>query len=128
MLDGLIVMSEYRAQPDRSLQPLHRIHPMPTIRVDLPLHLPRLANLPTHETTLDLPIPITIASVLDALEAAHPALRGTIRDHITQQRRPFLRFFVCNEDWSHLPTDTPLPEPILTAREPLIILGAIAGG
>ena len=98
------------------------------IRVDLPLHLRRLANLATHETTLDVPAPITIASTLDTLEATHPMLRGTIRDHVTKERRPFLRFFVCNEDWSHLPTDTPLPEPILTAREPLIILGAIAGG
>jgi len=101
---------------------------MPTIRVDLPLHLRRLANLPTHEATLTTPDPATIASVLDALEATYPALRNTIRDNITKQRRPFLRFFVCNEDWSHLPSDTPLPNPILTAREPLIILGAIAGG
>ena len=101
---------------------------MPTIRIDLPVHLRRLANLPGHETTLDLPSPITIATVLDALEATYPMLRGTVRDHVTKQRRPFLRFFVCNEDWTHLPTDTPLPEPILTAREPLIILGAIAGG
>ena len=101
---------------------------MPTIRVDLPIHLRRLASLPTHEAAHDVPPPATIASVLDALEASHPMLRGTIRDHVTKQRRPFLRFFVCEEDWSHLPTDTPLPEPILTAREPLIILGAIAGG
>ena len=98
------------------------------IRVDLPIHLRRLANLPPHETTLDVPPPATIASVLDALEARYPVLRNTIRDHVTKQRRPFLRFFVCEEDWSHLPTDTPLPEAILTAREPLIILGAIAGG
>jgi hypothetical protein len=101
---------------------------MPTIRVDLPIHLRRLANLPSHETTLDVPAPATIASVLDAIEATYPMLRNTIRDNVTKQRRPFLRFFVCEEDWSHLPTDTPLPEAILTAREPLIILGAIAGG
>ncbi len=101
---------------------------MPLIRIDLPLHLRRLANLPTHELTLDVPAPATIASTLDALEATYPMLRNTIRDHVTRQRRPFLRFFVCNEDWTHLPTDTPLPEPILTASEPLIILGAIAGG
>jgi sulfur-carrier protein len=101
---------------------------MPTIRVDLPIHLRRLANIPGHETTLDLPTPITIDSVLDALESRHPMLRGAIRDHITKQRRPFLRFFVCEEDWSHLPTDTPLPEAITTGKEPLIILGAIAGG
>ena len=98
------------------------------IRVDLPIHLRRLANLSTHETTLDVPAPATVATVHDALEASHPMLRGTIRDHVTKQRRPFLRFFVCEEDWSHLPTDTPLPDAILTAREPLIILGAIAGG
>ena len=98
------------------------------IRVDLPLHLRRLANLATHETTLNVPAPVTIASTLDTLEARYPMLRGTVRDHVTKERRPFLRFFVCNEDWSHLPTDTPLPDPILTAREPLIILGAIAGG
>jgi hypothetical protein len=101
---------------------------MPTLRVDLPLHLRRLASLPTHETTLEVPTPVTIASTLDALELRYPMLRGAIRDHVTHERRPFLRFFVCEEDWSHLPTDTPLPEPILSAREPLIILGAIAGG
>ena len=98
------------------------------IRVDLPIHLRRLANIQGHETTLDVPAPATIASVLDALEATYPMLRNTIRDHVTRQRRPFLRFFVCEEDWSHLPTDTPLPEAILNASEPLIILGAIAGG
>ena len=98
------------------------------IRIELPLHLRRLANLPGHEATLDVPAPVTLRAALNALEARYPALRGTIRDHTTQERRAFLRFFVCEEDWSHLPTDTPLPEPILTAREPLIILGAIAGG
>ncbi len=101
---------------------------MPTIRIDLPTHLRRLANLPTHELALDVPTPATIATVLDALEATYPMLRNTIRDHVTKQRRPFLRFFVCNEDWTHLPTNTPLPEAILNATEPLIILGAIAGG
>jgi hypothetical protein len=98
------------------------------IRVDLPIHLRRLANIQGHETTLDVPTPATIATILDALEATYPMLRGTIRDHVTRQRRPFLRFFVCEEDWSHLPTDMPLPEAILNASEPLIILGAIAGG
>ena len=101
---------------------------MPTLRIDLPLHLRRLANIPGHELTLDIPPPATIDSTLDAIEARYPMLRGAIRDHVTRERRPFLRFFVCAEDWSHLPTDTPLPDPILTAREPLIILGAIAGG
>jgi hypothetical protein len=101
---------------------------MSLIRIELPQHLLRLASIPTHEITLDVPAPITIASTLDTLEATYSMLRGTIRDHVTQQRRPFLRFFVCNEDWSHLPTNTPLPTAITTAAEPLIILGAIAGG
>jgi hypothetical protein len=101
---------------------------MPTLRVDLPLHLRRLANISTHELALDVPSPVTIASTLDAIELRYPMLRGTIRDHVTKERRAFLRFFVCEEDWSHLPTNTPLPDAILTAREPLIILGAIAGG
>ena len=98
------------------------------IRVDLPIHLRRLANLSTHETTLDVPAPATIAAVLDALELRYPMLRNTIRDQVTKQRRPFLRFFVCNEDWSHHSPDTELPTPITTAVEPLLILGAIAGG
>ncbi len=101
---------------------------MPNIRVELPLHLRRLASLPTHELILDVSSPATIASTIDAIERRYPMLCGTIRDHVTRERRPFLRFFVCEEDWSHLPIDTPLPDPILTAREPLIILGAISGG
>ena len=98
------------------------------IRIELPLHLRRLAGLTGHEATLDVPTPVTLRAVLDALEARYPMLRGTIRDHTTLERRPFLRFFVCEEDWSHLPTDTPLPEAILTGKEPLLIIGAIAGG
>jgi len=101
---------------------------MSRIRVELPTHLRRLANLSSHETTLDVTDPATIAAVLDTLEAAYPQLEGTIRDHTTKIRRPFLRFFVCGEDWSHHPTDTPLPPAITDGREPLIILGAIAGG
>ena len=101
---------------------------MPNIRVELPLHLRRLASLPTHELILDVSSPATIASTIDAIERRYPMLCGTIRDHVTRERRPFLRFFVCEEDWSHLPIDTPLPDPILTPREPLIILGAISGG
>jgi len=101
---------------------------MSLIRVELPLHLRRLANLSGHETTLDVPEPATISTVLDTLETTYPQLEGTIRDHTTKIRRPFLRFFVCEEDWSHLPTDTPFPLAITEAREPLIILGAIAGG
>ncbi len=98
------------------------------IRIELPQHLRTLAAVPGHELTLDVPAPVTITSTLDALEARYPMLRGTIRDHVTHQRRTFLRFFVCENDWSHLPTDTPFPDAILNAREPLIILGAIAGG
>ena len=101
---------------------------MPLIRIELPLHLRRLANLNGHEITLEVPAPATLAQTLDTLEARYPQLRGTIRDHTTKERRAFLRFFVCNEDWSHHPTNTPLPAPILNAAEPLIILGAIAGG
>jgi len=101
---------------------------MSHIRVELPQHLLRLASIPTHEIILDVSPPVTIATVLGTLEAKYPMLRGTIRDHTTKERRAFLRFFVCNEDWSHHPTNTPLPAPILNAAEPLIILGAIAGG
>jgi sulfur-carrier protein len=101
---------------------------MPTIRVELPQHLLRLASIPNHELSLEVPAPITIAIILDTLEAQYPMLRGTIRDHTTKARRPFLRFFVCNEDWSHHPTETPLPTAITTATEPLLIIGAIAGG
>jgi sulfur-carrier protein len=101
---------------------------MPTIRIELPLHLRRLANLPGHEATLDVPSPITINSVLDTLESRYPQLRGTIRDHTTHERRAFLRFFVCEEDWTHQPPYTPLPAPIVSGKEPILILGAIAGG
>ena len=82
---------------------------MPTLRIDLPLHLRRLANIPGHELTLDVPTPITLRTVLDTLEQTYPQLRGTIRDHTTKERRPFLRFFVCEEDWSHHSPDTELP-------------------
>jgi hypothetical protein len=78
--------------------------------------------------TLDLPGPATIDAVLDALEARHPVLCGTIRDHATRQRRPFLRFFACEEDLSHDPSDKPLPPAIQTGAEPLLVIGAIAGG
>jgi molybdopterin synthase sulfur carrier subunit len=101
---------------------------MPLIRLELPLHLRRLANLPGHELHLEVPPPITLRAVLDTLESLHPQLRGTVRDHTTLQRRAFLRFFVCAEDWSHHSPDTPLPDAITSAAEPLIILGAIAGG
>jgi sulfur-carrier protein len=98
-----------------------------TIRVMLPAHLRTLARVGA-EVALDVPVPATIASTLDALEARYPMLCGTIRDHDTLRRRPFIRYFACEEDISHQPTEMPLPEAIVTAREPLIVLGAIAGG
>jgi hypothetical protein len=101
---------------------------MPAIRVELPLHLCRLANITGHETLLSITAPATIAAVLDALEASYPQLRGTIRDHTTLARRPFLRYFVCEEDWSHQSPNIALPEPITSGAEPLLIIGAIAGG
>lgn len=97
------------------------------IRVELPAHLRNLAQV-QGEITLNVAQPITLRSVLDALETGYPMLAGTIRDHTTQQRRPFLRFFACEEDLSHQSPDTPLPEAVATAREPLLIIGAIAGG
>ena|SRR5689334_16499854 len=97
------------------------------IRVVLPAHLRALAHV-SSEISLEVPRPVTQRSVLDALENAYPMLRGTIRDHVTQARRPFLRFFVCSEDWSHESPDTPLPEDIVSGKEPLYIVGAIAGG
>jgi hypothetical protein len=77
---------------------------------------------------LEVAAPVTLGAVLDALEARYPMLRGTIRDHVTQQRRPFLRFFACEQDMSHDPPDTPLPDAVVSGKEPLIVLGAIAGG
>ena len=97
------------------------------IRVVLPGHLRTLARL-AGDVELDVKGPVTQRSVLDALEALYPALGGTIRDHVTQQRRPFLRFFACQLDLSHEPPDTPLPEAVASGAEPFIILGAIAGG
>jgi sulfur-carrier protein len=108
-----------------SLTPLAPL--MPTIRVALPYHLRNLAQV-GPEITLDVVPPITLRSVLDALEARYPMLRGTIRDHGTLQRRPFLRFFACQEDLSHDPVDKPLPEAVAQGAEPLVVLGAIAGG
>jgi hypothetical protein len=97
------------------------------IRVILPQHLRTLAHVGA-EVTLELDGPATQRSVLDALEARYPMLRGTIRDHVTQQRRPFLRFFACAEDMSHESPDAPLPDAVASGAEPLVILGAIAGG
>ncbi len=97
------------------------------IRVVLPYHLRNLAHV-GNEVTLEVAAPITQRSVLDALEARYPMLRGTIRDHGTLQRRAFLRFFACEEDLSHEPPDTPLPEAVASGKEPFIVIGAIAGG
>ncbi|MBY0247078.1 MAG: MoaD/ThiS family protein [Nitrospiraceae bacterium] len=97
------------------------------IRVVLPQHLRTLARV-SGEVTLDITGPVTVDSVLDALEARHPMLRGTIRDHTTKQRRPFIRFFACDQDLSHEPTDTPLPTTVASGAEPLLIVGAMAGG
>jgi hypothetical protein len=97
------------------------------IRVELPFHLRTLAHV-EREVTLDIKGPATIRSVLDALEAQYPVLAGTIRDHVTQKRRPFLRFYACEEDLSNAPPDTPLPDAIVSGKEPLSIIGAIAGG
>ena len=97
------------------------------IRVVLPVHLRTLAHVDS-EVTFEIGGPVTQRSVLDALEARYPMLCGTIRDHVTKQRRPFLRFFACDEDISHEPPDAPLPDPVATGAEPFVILGAIAGG
>ena len=97
------------------------------IRVVLPPHLRTLARV-DGELALDVRGEITQRSVLDALEAAYPMLSGTVRDHVTQQRRPFLRFFACEEDISHEQPDAPLPEAVVSGAEPLYIIGAIAGG
>lgn len=101
--------------------------PTSKIRVILPPHLRTLAHV-GREMTIEIAGQVTVRSVLDALEATYPMLTGTIRDHVTQQRRPFLRFFACEEDLSHESPDTPLPEAVVSGREPLLILGAIAGG
>ncbi len=100
---------------------------MPAIRVELPAHLRTLAKV-RGEVTVEVDGPVTVATVLDALEARFPVLRGTIRDYVTHTRRAFLRFFVCEEDWSLEPPDRPLPETIVTGAEPLLVIGAIAGG
>jgi sulfur-carrier protein len=97
------------------------------IRVILPQHLRALAHVGS-EVTLEVKSPVTQRSVLDALEARYPMLRGTIRDQVTQQRRPFLRFFACEEDLSHESPDNPLPDSVASGKEPFIIIGAIAGG
>jgi hypothetical protein len=97
------------------------------IRVVLPAHLQNLAQVGA-EVTLELDRQPTLGSVLDALEARYPVLRGTIRDHVTEKRRPFVRFYACEEDFSHEVPDTPLPEAVVSGREPFLVVGAMAGG
>jgi sulfur-carrier protein len=97
------------------------------IRIVLPYHLRNLARV-DGEVELDIAAPVTIRAVMDALEACYPALRGTIRDHGTLKRRPFVRFFACKEDLSLEPAETPLPAEVVSGAEPFLIVGAMAGG
>jgi len=97
------------------------------IRVELPYHLRNLAKV-GGDVELEVSAPVTQRSVLDALEARYPALRGTIRDHVTKERRAFLRFFACEEDLSHESPDALLPEAVASGKEPFLVIGAIAGG
>ena len=97
------------------------------IRVVLPAHLRTLARV-DGEVKVAVEGPVTLRAVLDALEASYPMLRGTIRDHVTRERRPFLRFFACEEDLSHESPDTPLPEAVVAGTQPLLVVGAMAGG
>jgi len=98
------------------------------IRVVLPFHLRNLARIAESEITLEVASPVTIRAALDALEAKYPALRGTIRDHGTLKRRPFIRFFACKEDLSLEPPETLLPAPVIKGEEPFLVVGAMAGG
>jgi hypothetical protein len=97
------------------------------IRVVLPAHLRKLARV-DGEVALEVAGPVTQRSVLDALEARYPMLRGTIRDHVTLKRRPFVRFFACEEDWSNEAPDTPLPDAVASGATPFLVVGAMAGG
>jgi molybdopterin synthase sulfur carrier subunit len=97
------------------------------IRVILPTHLRALAGV-SGKVMLEIERPVTQRSILDALEAEYPMLRGTMRDHVTQERRSFIRFFACEEDWSHESPDAPLPDAVATGAEPFLIVGALAGG
>jgi sulfur-carrier protein len=97
------------------------------IRVELPFHLRTLARV-EREVTVEVAAPVTVGAILAAVEARYPVLRGTIRDHVLQKRRPFLRFYACEEDFSNAPLDTPLPAEVASGKEPFSIIGAIAGG
>lgn len=98
------------------------------VRVMLPQHLRTLASLDERELQLDVPSPVTPRTVIDAIEARFPMLRGTIRDQVSKQRRPLVRFFACEEDLSHESMDKPLPQAVVDGKEPFFIIGAIAGG
>ena len=97
------------------------------IRVELPQHLQTLARV-GREVEVSVNGPVTVGAVLDAVEARYPVLQGTIRDHVSKKRRPFLRFFACGQDLSHDAVDTPLPTPVTSGDEPFLVIGAIAGG
>jgi sulfur-carrier protein len=97
------------------------------IRVVMPAHLRTLART-QDDVSLEVSPPVTVNAILDALENRYPALQGTLRDHVTLKRRPFIRFFACEEDLSHDPPDKPLPETVVSGKEPFLIVGAIAGG
>jgi molybdopterin synthase sulfur carrier subunit len=97
------------------------------IRVVLPFHLQTLARV-DGEVAIEVEAPATLGSILDALESRYPVLSGTIRDHVTKKRRPFLRFYACQRDFSNEPAETRLPEAVVSGKEPLLIIGAIAGG
>jgi sulfur-carrier protein len=97
------------------------------IRILLPFHLRNLAGV-DGELQLEVQSPVTLGAVLDAIEARHPVLRGTLRDHGTLKRRPFIRFFACKEDFSHEPPETRLPEAVVSGLEPFLVVGAMAGG
>ena len=125
MPSDLVLSSELRDTNDEMRDTNDEIRTM--IRVVLPAHLRTLARVDS-EVTLHVEGLVTQRSVLDALEAAYPMLRGTIRDHVTHRRRPFVRFFACEQDLSHDPPDTPLPEAVATGAEPFLVIGAMAGG
>ena len=97
------------------------------VRVEIPYHLRVLAGI-TAEVELEVASPVTIGTVLDALEQRYPVLRGTVRDHITQERRAFLRYYACEQDFSLAPLETQLPEPVAMGVEPLLVIAAVAGG
>jgi sulfur-carrier protein len=97
------------------------------IRVIIPYHLRKLANI-SGELQLEVQAPVSIGAVLDSLEARYPVLRGTVRDHVTLKRRPFIRYYACEEDLSLESYDTPLPEAVVSGKEPFLVVGAIAGG